>query len=61
MTQSIKSYEEAVAFHGHACPGLALGYRAAEYALQHYRACVWGGKFVCMPCAGSTAKGDERS
>jgi formylmethanofuran dehydrogenase subunit E len=38
MTQSIKSYPEAVAFHGHACPGLALGYRAAEYALQHLRA-----------------------
>jgi len=37
MTQSIKSYEAAVAFHGHNCPGLALGYRAAEYALQHLR------------------------
>ena len=34
MTQSIKSYNEAVAFHGHACPGLALGYRAAEYAID---------------------------
>ncbi|MCX6690212.1 MAG: FmdE family protein [Methanoregula sp.] len=38
MTQSNKSYNEAVAFHGHACPGLAIGYRAAEYALQHLRA-----------------------
>ena len=38
MTQSIKSFNEAVAFHGHSCPGLALGYRAAEYALQHLRA-----------------------
>jgi formylmethanofuran dehydrogenase subunit E len=38
MTQSIKSYNEAVAFHGHACPGLALGYQAAKYALQHLRA-----------------------
>ena len=38
MTQSIKSYYETVAFHGHSCPGLALGYRAAEYALQHLRA-----------------------
>ena len=35
MTQSIKSYCEAEAFHGHSCPGLALGYRAAEYALHH--------------------------
>jgi formylmethanofuran dehydrogenase subunit E len=51
MTQSIKSYEAAVAFHGHSCPGLALGYRAAEYVLQHYWACVREGKFVCMPCA----------
>jgi formylmethanofuran dehydrogenase subunit E len=33
MTQPIKSYNDAVAFHGHACPGLALGYRAAEYAM----------------------------
>jgi len=38
MTQSIKSFNEAAAFHGHACPGLALGYRAAEYALQFLRA-----------------------
>ncbi len=38
MSQSIKTYSEAVAFHGHACPGLALGYRAAVYALQHLRA-----------------------
>jgi len=38
MTQLIKSYNEAVAFHGHACPGLALGYRAAEYAMDALRA-----------------------
>jgi len=38
MAQSIKSYNEAVAFHGHACPGLALGYRAVEFALKHLRA-----------------------
>jgi formylmethanofuran dehydrogenase subunit E len=38
MTQPIKSYNEAVAFHGHACPGLALGYRAAEYAMDALRA-----------------------
>jgi len=36
--QSIKSFNEAVAFHGHTCPGLALGYRATEYALQYLRA-----------------------
>jgi formylmethanofuran dehydrogenase subunit E len=38
MTQSIKSYNEAVEFHGHACPGLALGYRAAQYAMDALRA-----------------------
>jgi formylmethanofuran dehydrogenase subunit E len=38
MTPSIKTYNEAVAFHGHSCPGLALGYRAAEYALHYLRA-----------------------
>lgn len=35
MTRSYHSYEDAVAFHGHTCPGLALGYRAAEYAMKH--------------------------
>jgi formylmethanofuran dehydrogenase subunit E len=38
MTPFIKPYEAAIAFHGHTCPGLALGYRAAEYALQCLRA-----------------------
>ncbi len=33
MTRSLKSYEDAVAFHGHSCPGLALGFRAAKHAL----------------------------
>jgi len=28
------NFEEAVRFHGHACPGLALGFRAAEIALK---------------------------
>jgi formylmethanofuran dehydrogenase subunit E len=34
VTQSIKPFSDAIAFHGHSCPGLALGYRAAEYALS---------------------------
>lgn len=34
----MKSYTDAVAFHGHACPGLALGYRAAQYAMDALRA-----------------------
>lgn len=38
MTPSIKTYNEAVAFHGHSCPGLALGYRAAAYAMDALRA-----------------------
>ena len=38
MTASLKSYSDAVAFHGHACPGLALGYRAAHYALVALKA-----------------------
>ncbi|HSA38286.1 MAG TPA: FmdE family protein [Methanoregula sp.] len=38
MTHPIKSYDDAVAFHGHACPGLALGYRAARYAMDALRA-----------------------
>lgn len=30
-------FTEAVRFHGHICPGLALGYRAAEAALERLR------------------------
>ena len=30
----MKTFDEVVAFHGHACPGLALGYRVALYALK---------------------------
>ena len=36
MTQ-IKPFSDAVAFHGHTCPGLALGYRAALVALEELR------------------------
>lgn len=34
MQKKIKSYEEAIDFHGHACPGLAIGYRASVIALE---------------------------
>jgi formylmethanofuran dehydrogenase subunit E len=34
MKRNIAPFEEVVAFHGHACPGLAIGYRAAHAALQ---------------------------
>ncbi len=30
-------FAEAARFHGHICPGLALGYRAAEIALERLR------------------------
>ena len=38
MTDHMKSYSDAVAFHGHACPGLTLGYRAARYAMDALKA-----------------------
>lgn len=28
-TEQLPTFDEAIAFHGHRCPGLALGYRAA--------------------------------
>ena len=28
-----KLWEKAAAFHGHVCPGLTIGYRAALYAI----------------------------
>ena len=33
----IPSFSDAVQFHGHTCPGLALGYRAALIALEELR------------------------
>lgn len=30
----MKTFEEVVTFHGHACPGLALGYRVSLYVLK---------------------------
>jgi len=32
--QNILSFEEAARFHGHVCPGLAIGYRVATTALE---------------------------
>jgi formylmethanofuran dehydrogenase subunit E len=34
----IPSFEEVVRFHGHKCPGLALGYRAALIAMSEVKA-----------------------
>jgi formylmethanofuran dehydrogenase subunit E len=33
----MKSFEEVVGFHGHSCPGLALGYRVAQTALREMK------------------------
>ena len=30
------NFDDVVKFHGHACPGLALGFRAAELALKEF-------------------------
>ena len=30
----MKSFEDVAGFHGHVCPGLALGYRVALFALR---------------------------
>jgi formylmethanofuran dehydrogenase subunit E len=38
MTQTTitpEMIQETISFHGHSCPGLALGIRAAEVALEH--------------------------
>ena len=31
-----EDFKEAAKFHGHVCPGLAMGYRIAKYAKEHY-------------------------
>ena len=33
----MKRFDDVVAFHGHACPGLALGYRVSQRALKEFR------------------------
>src|SRR5208337_4126550 len=33
----VPSFSDAITFHGHQCPGLALGYRAAVIALEELR------------------------
>ncbi|MDN5348281.1 MAG: formylmethanofuran dehydrogenase subunit, partial [Clostridia bacterium] len=34
MCREKTDWEKAVEFHGHSCPGLAMGYRAAKIALR---------------------------
>lgn len=34
MCSEMNPWEKAIDFHGHACPGLAIGFRAAEAALN---------------------------
>jgi len=32
----VKSYQEAIQFHGHSCPGLAMGFRMTKAALEYF-------------------------
>ncbi|NJD57729.1 MAG: formylmethanofuran dehydrogenase, partial [Nitrospirae bacterium] len=32
----MKRYDDVVEFHGHSCPGLALGYRVSRRALREF-------------------------
>ena len=34
MDEQEKEFQEVVEFHGHACPGLAFGFRATKLALR---------------------------
>jgi formylmethanofuran dehydrogenase subunit E len=34
IQQDLSKFQTAIAFHGHLCPGLTLGYRAAQIALE---------------------------
>ncbi|MDA8106647.1 MAG: FmdE family protein, partial [Nitrospiraceae bacterium] len=33
----MKTYDEVVEFHGHSCPGLALGYRVSLRVLREFK------------------------
>ena len=34
ITELKNTWEDCVAFHGHSCPGLTIGYKAALYAIR---------------------------
>lgn len=36
ILRNMKTIEEVSRFHGHICPGLALGYRVSQYALAQF-------------------------
>jgi len=36
MCREMTPWEKSVEFHGHTCPGLAMGYRAAMAAMEHF-------------------------
>jgi formylmethanofuran dehydrogenase subunit E len=36
LKPELPDFDRVVAFHGHACPGLALGYRVAMYVMEHF-------------------------
>ncbi|MDN5326909.1 MAG: formylmethanofuran dehydrogenase subunit, partial [Moorella sp. (in: firmicutes)] len=38
MDDNLRDWDRAAAFHGHTCPGLAIGYRAAKIALRELAA-----------------------
>ncbi|MYL81853.1 formylmethanofuran dehydrogenase [Desulfovibrio aerotolerans] len=42
-----ETIERVVLFHGHSCPGLSIGIRAAEYALQYFGD-AGNGELVCI-------------
>ena len=36
MISMDEDFKKAIDFHGHVCPGLAMGYRVAKYVKEHY-------------------------
>lgn len=37
MCEEMTVWEKAIEFHGHICPGLAIGFQAAQIALEHLK------------------------
>lgn len=42
------NFDDAVRFHGHACPGLAIGYRVATLALKELGIRAWDEELVAI-------------
>lgn len=52
------TWDDCVAFHGHSCPGLTIGYKAALYAIELLGLSFSGDEEVCCICENDACSVD---